>query len=289
MVDYIPAEKGVVIRMPSVANLMVDSFDRKSSLTSAFDFQITKPQALQNGFFTRVAATEVTLNWFEPNISAALGNNTFIVGIVSTLTFYTVTFFDGNFTMAQALDWIATVLTATVPSVTFTIVQTGGARTDLTATANFTIVRTILSQAMGFATQDNTPALFKSIINAPDIRPYQYLDFVSDQLNYNQNVKDATTNNTDKNVLCRWYFSWDNPTFNDKYGFPILMGYTGFTCRRLFSPAKQIKWEPNMPIGNLSFQVFGFATTANFSRTTPLATSNRTNTGWQMTLQLSEV
>jgi len=279
MVDYRPAEKGVVIRMPSVANLMVDSDDRKSAVDPThWQFQITKSQALLNGYFTRIAATEVVLDWFEPNISATLGNDTFTVVKTSGPTTYTVTLSPGSYTVAQALDAIVSELNAAGTGLTWSI-DGIGANCSLEATGAFTITETLLSVALAF--NDAAPSATNSFLFGPDLRPTRYIDFTSSDLTYNQNVKDGTTNTFDNNVLCRWYFAWDNPPVLDAYGFPILMGYTEFCCRRLFSPAKQIKWEPNMPIGNLNFRV------VDPDNSPPTYTQPKTS--WQMTLQLSEV
>jgi hypothetical protein len=75
-----PTENGVPIRPPSVANLQVDSTDRRGFSTlgapynagfstfslpvntqSPFDFVIARPNSILNGFFTRVANTELVL------------------------------------------------------------------------------------------------------------------------------------------------------------------------------------------------------------------------------------
>lgn len=278
MVDYMPAEKGVAIRMPSVANLMVDSENRNAaSYVSPWQFQITKPQALLNGFFTRIAATEVVLDWFEPNILTGL-NDQFTIEVTSTSTSYTVTLKQGTYTVEQALDAIVTELNAAGTGLTWSI--TGiGANCTLSATGAFTITETFLSLKLSF--DDSAPSATNFYLFGPDLRPTRYLDFMSSDLTYNQNVKDGTTNQYDNNVLCRWYFAWDNPPVLDGYGFPILMGYTEFCCRRLFSPAKQIKWEPNMPIGNLNFKVV--------NDENELPQYELPGTSWQMTLQLSEV
>ena len=271
-----PAEKGVAIRMPSVANLMIDSADKKTAYPSPWQFQITKPQALLNGFFTRIAATEVVLDWFEPNITA--DNDDFEIEVTATSTSYTVTISQGTYTVEQALDAIVDELNAAGTGLTWSI--TGiGANCSLSATGAFTIAVTPLAADLGF--NFLAPSATDFYLFGPDLRPTRYLDFTSSDLTYNQNVKDGTTNQFDNNVLCRWYFAWDNPPVLDGYGFPILMGYTEFCCRRLFSPAKQIKWEPNMPIGNLNFKV------VNDQNVPPSATQLKTS--WQMTLQLSEV
>ena len=284
MTDFIPAEKGVVIRMPSVANLMVDSADRVNQGNDGpWKFQITKSQALLNGYFTRVATTEVVLEWFDPNITST--NNTFTVVKTAGPTTYTVTVPVGTYTVEAVLDEIVILLNAAGTGLTWSI--TGiGASCALTATGAFTIPITVLASDLNLVS--SVSAVNQYINGAPDIRPYTYIDFVSDQLTYNQNVKDATTNIFDKNVLCRWYFAWDNPPTYDAYGFPILMGYTGFVCRRLFNPPKQIKWEPNMPIGNLAFSVYG-AVPLSVGTSSDLLSAYDTSTNWKMTLQLSEV
>ena len=272
-----PAEKGVAIRMPSVANLMVDSENRKPAYPNPWEFQITKSQALLNGFFTRVAATEVVLDWFEPNILTGL-NDQFTIEVTSTSTSYTVTLSQGCYTVEQALDAIVDGLNTASTGLTWSI-DGIGANCSLQATGGFTITQTLLSLKLSF--EDSRPSATNFFLFGPDLRPTRYLDFMSSDLTYNQNVKDGTTNQYDNNVLCRWYFAWDNPPVLDAYGFPILMGYTEFCCRRLFSPAKQIKWEPNMPIGNLNFKVVDDENT--------LPSYELPGTSWQMTLQLSEV
>jgi hypothetical protein len=76
------------------------------------------------------------------------------------------------------------------------------------------------------------------------------------------------------------------------------MGYQFSTVRRIFSPAKQIRWEANMPIGNLQFQVWGIQGPVGFPalvqyaqvvypNITTIAAS--LNWNWCMTLQVSEV
>ena len=49
--------------------------------------------------------------------------------------------------------------------------------------------------------------------------------------------------------------AWDNNTDVDGYGYAILQGYQPFVQRRYLAFPKQIKWENNMPIGQLEFRV----------------------------------
>lgn len=312
MVDYVPIEKGMTIRQPSTANLMISSMDRQdvvngvpvltpignptyTTYPSPFDFQITKTNSIMNGYFTRVATTEVVLEWFVPNISATLNNRTFTVVITSVGTF-TVTIAQGFYTVQQALDQIVSALNAKsgisgtytfsisngyngtgLPRVCLKCVVTSGG-----AGQSFTVTETVLSDLLDFSPGGGATSL--AGIFAPDLRPYRYIDFTSTQLTYAQDLKDGSTNTQDRNVLCRWYFDFDNQTASDSYGFPILMGYQPFTLRRIFNPPKQIRWEPNLPIGNLSFQVVD-----EYGAIIVGQANQRLDSQWLMTLQVSEV
>jgi hypothetical protein len=319
MVDYIPTEKAMPIRQPSTANLMIDSQDRNSvqangntvSFPTAGEFTIQKSASILNGFFTRVGVTEVVLDWAVPNISAAtqwgsgFGNNTFSVNVTGAAANpYTLTLAPGFYTVAEVLDAMV-VLLNTVGTGAFSISLQKGKYSILSTVTWYIITggsSVVLPQQLGFSTGLGSQALFQTpgsnfvngvnpLYNFIDLRTFVYIDFVSQDLTYNQDLKDATTNNYEKNVLCRWYFCWDNPPPLDKYGFPILPGYQKFVLRRLFSPAKQIKWQTNMPIGNLGFQVYGKLLGVNpnyqlLNKSGDPYYQDRYD--WAMTLQVSE-
>jgi hypothetical protein len=105
---------------------------------------------------------------------------------------------------------------------------------------------------------------------------------VSEDLTYAQDLKDSSTQIINRDVIVRWYFSDDTPEQLDAYGFPILMGYTQFSRRRLYNPPKQIKWDRDLPLGNLRFTLYDQDGNLPFTR----VPSDSTN--WLMTLQLSE-
>lgn len=303
MVDYVPIEKGQTVRQPSVANLMVDSTDRNyTAYPTAGDFQIIRPQSLMNGYFTRIGATEVVMDWGIPNITEA---NNEVNYTISGESLTTINLPVGFYNVAEALDAMAYEMSI-ASSRTFNISYTAGVPVfylDVSGAAltTFFFGDSPLIGQLGFlygsgnqATNHQVGGNLSSGYNGVDLRTYTYLDFVSGQLTYAQDVKDSATNNQDKNVLTRWYMAWDSPQPNDKYGFPILMGYQKFVCRRLFNPAKQIRWEPNLPIGNLGFEVW----TKLVGQTTPASYFQLRNTiapeyaglfDWQMTLQVSEV
>jgi len=288
MTDFIASEKGVPIRMPSVANLMIDSQDRLNpDKTSPWDFQITKNYSIMNGFFTRIATTEVVLEWCLSNIQSGV-NNTLIVDVSGTGNAFaqTITLPQGFYTVEQALDSIAQKLTdlSGTTGVSWEVSHTSFGTEIFSPDGGEIKINTdtILSDKLGFFESDiYVPSLI--VEDCPDLRFIRYLDFTSSQLTYCQDVKDNSTNTNNKDVLCRWYMCWDNEPQYDAYGYPILMGYTSFQLRRIFNPPKQIKWDANQPIGNLAFQVFD-------EQGNNLRDIDKDgNSDWLMTLQISEV
>lgn len=281
-------EKGTTIRYPSTANLMVDSADRNTSLNpTPWDFQITRPQSIVNGYFSRIGATEVVFDWCFDNVSSALGNNTFVAVDSSGVT-HTTVLPDRITTVAQLLENLVTAMNDQTGAYTnpawpaqydFAIIQDDGfVFIGSGAVREFEITQTPLSLQLDFEQYDVQDLLQR--INCPDLRPYKYLDITSSDLTYPQDLKDSSTQEMNHDVLVRWYFSDDVPEQIDAYGFPILMGYTRFSRRRLYNPPKQIKWDSDLPVGNLRFQVYDEAGN--------LVTIPDADTQWRMTLQLSE-
>lgn len=297
-VEYDRTNKGVDIREPSTAYFLIDSADRSNynrstyfgvagddATTASANFQITKPgQNLITGFFTRMAMSEIELTWNIFNVSEIAGNSV-IVRVrevaTGTVTPYTVTIPEGNYTVKSALDALVTAMT-TATGQTFTVVDSpsfAGKKAIQIAGTTFRFIFTAtapipaspapfvlaLSQRLGMRTFDfgATPSIifYSSFITAsdPDLVPYQYIDITCPQLASQQKVKDATTSSFDAiDVVYRWVFANDdaNPTTYDAYGYPILQGYLPFKSRRLLPFPKQIRWNPLLPIGNLDFQTY---------------------------------
>ena len=285
--EFIPAEKGVPIRQPSTANLMIDSFDRKISTSSPFAFDIIKNQSIMNGFFTRIGTTELVLEWRENNISNALQNTQIVITQTGSPA-DTITVPSGLWTVYSALTYIVDALNTIHGAGTYVLDATNPNNLILTATggATFVVAQGNLQNQLGL-TVDVAPTAIMPILGA-DLRPFRYIDFVCSQLTYNQELKDGSTNPVNKDVLARWYFDWDSPPTLDAGNQPIYMGYSNFSARRLFNPPKQIKWSGNQPIGNLTFEVFGYSMVypngVALSSIYPTSLSN-----WLMTLQVSEV
>ena len=292
MVDFVPAEKSVTIRQPSTANLMIDSNDKNSALSlTPFEFTINKPNSILNGFFTRIGVTEAVLDWCIPNISADNGNNTISVDIsgVGGNTYnntLTLTLTDSFYTVKQAIDEIIILLNAqsgtTGATFSFSLGNSISTNSIDCSGAVFEFNDTVLAEQLDLPI-DNGLDIEQFIGTCPDIRNYRYIDFVSSQLTYNQSLKDSSTNTNVRDVLLRWYFAEDVQEEVDAYGYPILMGYRAFNRRRLYNPPKQIRWDSQQPIGQLSFIVYD-------EQGEPLGSpAGYLDTSWLMTLQVSEV
>lgn len=269
-------DKAVTARPTSTANFLIDSVDRdQNDYPIAGDFQIIKKQSLFNGFFNRMAVQEVVLDWGIPNISTVHENSilafTYVfppAGPVSSWVevpsgFYTVA------NMLNALVGQMNIDVGTPGAFKITSGSTGVyIEVDQTVVAGGTFeineanTTPPIQNGLNLAYQLFTEAQVNDgqnqsyAIVAPRLLPYRYLDFVSPQLTYNQELKDSDTSQRSKDVLYRWYFAWDQETSYDTLGFPVLQGYRSFIQRRLISYPKQIRWNNTAPIGVVQFQVF---------------------------------
>ena len=274
------------IRFPSTANLAIDSYDRGSNSnidtpgSSAANFTITKAGNIMSGFFTRVAVTEVVLDWAIPNVSALKGNNTFAVLVGSTNS--PVVIPDGNYTIATLMNYIVVILNAAALGITFSLTGPDGQK-SLSATGAFTVLATTLS---GFLSMTPADVAVPSVGNAvafpfPELLPIAYVDITCGSLTYQQGLKDADTSATSRDVLYRWVFAWDDYNPLDTLGYPIYQGYMPFKSRRALNFPKQIKWDGQQPLGQLVFQVYG--SDGESAKTTQGGVFE-----WQMNLLVSE-
>lgn len=224
----------------------------------------------------------------------------------------------GIYTIASALDTMVAALNTAIGGASnyFAVTQAGaqviitGTRTWRFSTANnpnlvqdlgfglagsYTLTKSIYNSAIpGLNKTPNSSATLFQIQSSPffpftgtslpSLRQWQYIDFVSYQLTYNQDIKDSSTATTTRDVLHRWYLSSTmNPPLQDSYGFTILPTYIPFTEKRDFAFPKQIKWMPNMPIGQVAFEVWA----TDVSGKNYLL--NTDGYEWMMTLLVSEV
>jgi hypothetical protein len=321
MSDFVPVEKGVPIRFPSTANLLIDSTDRfgyGGTLASAGNFTIQKNQSILNGFFSRIAPNEITLNWAIPNVYDISGANPLQGGIfypanvrvdVSGGSITNIPMPVGLYTVAEILDTIVARLNAATLGATFSITQVGTA-VSITSTVPYRFPNTSVSGKnglvikLGFSTGgayslsktifSNQPYLTGDNVsgyNVTSSQPnssllqFKYLDFVSNQLTYNQELKDSSTSNQTRDILFRWYLTQTPSTYPDKYGFPIYPSYAPFYERRPIAFPKQIKWSNSQPIGQLQFEVYA----QDSQSITNYILLDNDGYDWGMTLLVSEV
>jgi len=259
-------DSAATIRPSSTANLAIDSLDRDQYPGSgtASDFTINKPQSLFNGFFTRLAMNEIVLDWCIPNISSYVDNVIFQVVTAGPVT-TSISLQSGHYTVADVLDTIVVLLNSALGAGTFRLEDKYGAAwvtgtsygpvfLATTGGANFTILPGPLQEQLDVQANVAGNAF---PVTCPKLLPYYYVDFVSSQLTYNQDLKDNSTSLTNRDILYRWVFANENvPQALDRYGYPILQGYQPFVLRRYLSYPKQIAWDSKQPIGQLSFQVY---------------------------------
>jgi hypothetical protein len=280
--DFVPKERATPIREPSTANLLIDSIDRTDGVGSA-DFTITKKQNILNGFFTRLAVVEVVLDWCIPNVNPVFKNDVLPYQVGANT--YSITIPESHYTIARLLNTIKTELNvqSIAEGLGITWSVTGNVNDDGYATlsasgdeVSFPVspLQTQLNLASEIFGNDFP-------VNCPAVLPITYLDFTCDQLTYNQELKDEATNLTTRNTLYRWVFAWDGPAPTDSLGYPIFQGYLPFRVRRYLAFPKQVRWETNMPIGQLNFQVYD-----SQGELVPTYTGEME---WNMLLQVSEV
>jgi hypothetical protein len=303
-------EKGTLIRVPATANLMIDSDDRafqQSDIldTSPWRFQISRAQALIQGFFTRVGLTELVLNWDIPNISSQWNNNLLFVDVSGSdiSGAKTITLPDGFYTAKKAIDCIVEELNTeyATPSLFSVIQDCNGVGIEISGNRVWTTLMSVplanqLFQYPSNIVNDLLPNAKTHYLPSPDLRTIKYLDFIADSITSVQDVEDSTTVPYVKNVLQRWYMAWDDQNDLDAYGLPIYQGYTPFSSRKVFNPPKQIKYESSIPVGNLTIDVWARFSPA-FYAVAPLTAGYGSlanlytppdSSSFLMTLQLSE-
>jgi hypothetical protein len=118
-----------------------------------------------------------------------------------------------------------------------------------------------------------------------------FVDIVCDQLTANQGLKDSDSGDISRTMLCRLYLTPDAFTGN-----LANLGYNPILVHRTFPFPKQIKWNPQQPIGNLRFQVYdsqGYILTTgeglSGAMTTPPNVYDSDMGDWSLSMLVSEV
>lgn len=304
MTEFVPTAKGTNIRNPSTALLTIDSEDRVSPLiTNPFDFQIQRNTNILSGFFTRLAVTEVVMNYCNYNVYSGSSIISFDISGHSGTVDINLEY--GNYTAYQVLQTIVGELNdlSGTTGAEFSILTKKTATDDGLTSSELSKIgfSAGIEWALScFVAGTLTPLYFEvvdgdllqdklKIYNLdgttilgymPDLRRTRYLDIVSTQITYCQDIKDSSTSSNVRDSLCRFYLA-NEVTQYDEGGLILYPGYLLVQIYRQFTFPKQIKWDNIQPIGNLTFQIYG-------SDGQLLSSDSLTN-NWQMSLLVSEV
>lgn len=232
------------------------------------------------------------MDWGIPNVAEFWGNNRFTVYNAGTnVTIGPVILQDGFYTAIQVLQEAAGAINAAAALLVDPLrlaVQFNGLVVSLVSVGAgndpfyvvwvdgvdpaYALARQLFSTAqLAGAAVTNTEITMSS----PRVLGTTYVDIVSPQLTYNQDLKDATTDANSRDVLYRWYIAQDNVPHEREplmltyaataapavqvltpTNIPVLQGYTPFVVRRALPYPKQIRWSPAQPIGAVTFQCF---------------------------------
>ena len=286
-------------RSPAYAILAIDSEDRFTDFIQArkaagaplsdnfynrspYDFQITKNESMMNGFFTRLALTELNFPWTIPNINARTNEIVFKYKVgANPEASETLTLLPGFYRPSQLAAAIeAAVLAITgnpVPGFTMSYGNGG--------IPSFTFDSGVGTTSVAFEPLDYNSTLypypsttkqlfdvlgFNDGIEVLDTsgeggitycQAIRYIDIICSQLTYNQALKDTMSQTVARDTLCRLYLG-DGPYTGTSTMDPsdpdfCPPGCAPFTIYRQFANPKFIRWLPNQPVqGNLRFQVF---------------------------------
>ncbi len=306
----ITPERGVDIRMPSTALLGVSSADRYANntaralnATTPFDVLITSGQNFLNGFFTRVALTEVRIPWFLPTLTAR--NNTIVLNYfpsVGAPATYSLTLTPGWYsptTLAAELQRVIRLPLvsggANLPSFTcaYSTTQYSFTASAVVAGDEFSFLPTAVPTASArtgvFEMMNwiNNYVAATQVSGVPTMLSTEFVDIVCNQLTYAQDVKDGDTGQISRDVVARIYLAAEN-TLTD----PTTIGSAPFVVYRQFATPKQIKWDNNLPIGQMQFDLYddrGLPLTTATPQTGTSAALDTAMGEWSITLLVSEV
>lgn len=283
-----PIDKAITIRQPANALLVVDTNDSKlfSNVTgirtdtkTPAQVYINNQRPLLNGYFTRVALTEMNINWATPNVNKTNNTLTMEVDSSSGLRGGRLVIPEGFYKptelavaiMEQFIAVFGTYLNYEAPgnplfvgynarSQSFTLESQSG------TTGSWNNFQFIIKSKVGRLIQapvylNALPALDDDLTEMMGIVPTQqfesgistlnggfasmmyspYIDVVSNLLTKNQNVSDGDSAITyTSSKLARVYFANEKIEANTEDNIP---GVRPFSFRREFITPKQIQWN----------------------------------------------
>lgn len=281
-------DRAVTVRPSSTALFGVDSSDRYASFnaraaapTTPYTFSITKNESLLNGFFKRIALTEVVFPYYIPNINAKTSQILFSDngGGLATLAISVLGFYSPS-ELAAALEGELQLATGNLAlTVVYSqgrfIIDTNTPDTLGFARGNFGGLGAKLNEFQlydllnlsGSGVNGRTSDVAQTVTGITRCRYTEYIDIVSPQLTYNQELKDGSTDPIVRDSLCRIYLEDETSPIVPVYqtaapAGPVMTsdiaipGTYPFTVYRKFTMPKQIMWNNTQPLGNLTFEIY---------------------------------
>jgi hypothetical protein len=312
-------DEAVTVRPSSTANFPIDSSDRYASYnaratagSTPYTFTIAKNESLLNGFFKRIALTEVVFPYYIPNINTKTDTILFsdTGGAYTPLTIPLPGFYSpASLAAVLQAQLIATgVATATVTYANgvFTFASGNPAITLSFARGNFGGLGARLGEFQlydllnlsGPGVNGATVAATSLVSGVTRCRYTEYIDIVCSQLTYNQDLKDGSSDPIVRDMIARVYIEDESSPIIPVYqtaapAGPVMTqdvaipGTYPFTIYRKFTMPKQIRWDDSQPLGNLTFEVYddkGQILSSHLGIQYPDATMP----DWRMTLLVSE-
>ena len=275
------------IRQPAYTALMVDSMDRYPQgfpdsidhVTSSSQWQLNANNYALNGYFTRVALTQVQFVWSLPTIIAGYNDS---LSFTNASGSYSATIPQGFYSCSMLSNAIAGAVNAAAGStlLTSSTVGDGGNLIFTTASSNFlfdaphtygTSAEGRFFQTSGilpnYPMTPNSSGTIYTLTNAPpSLLPTRYIDITSKYLTKFQRVKDTTTLivNNSQNILARVYAFASGgsiaypfpPSSADASGNIIWTAPRPFVINQEFTNAKQLHWNPEEAISNFDITLY---------------------------------
>jgi len=244
-------EECITQRPTSTALFCISSADRyatqeqaRDDSTSPYRFTITKRESLLNGFFTRMALTEIRFPMTLPNVSSAVFTN--LLGLDVTLAdlsaaVHFITIPDGSYSPPELGALVQAIWNTNYPGFPITVSVTANQEFLIDAGAGNTVVVYPLSTAlpsnlpnngvppntyqlcdmMGF-TAANFVAAQKQLSDPIGTNFYwtDYVDIVATNLTYNQALKDSSSSQVTRDIIYRIYLTNGVPA----YSYPTFIG-----------------------------------------------------------------
>lgn len=312
-------EMTITMRPSSTAVFAVDSADRYASYnvratggTTPYKFNIYKNESLLNGFFKRIALSEIVFPYYIPNINAK--TDTILVSenggplipiTITALGFYSPTELASTLAGLMQIALANPGLTCNYSNGVFTF-NTNTADTIAFARGNFGgpgarlnefQLYDLLNMSGPGVNGRQTPATIQ-VSGVTRCRYTEYIDIVCPQLTYNQELKDGSSDPIVRDMIARIYIEDETspviPVYKTAAPAGVVMtqdtaipGTYPFTIYRKFTMPKQILWNKAQPLGNLTFEVYddkGQLLSSHYGPVYPDATMP----DWRMTLLVSE-